>query len=152
MNTTLQDTIEKELVVRAPIEQVYKAIADPGQIVKWFPDGIEGSLAPGEKPVLDFGEYGKSVIHVVAAEPHHYFAYRWVPGGNAPEIAMADPLSLPNTLVEFRLEGVPDGTKVQMVESGFASLPAEAYEKAVSMNTQGWDYMLGRLAIYVAGE
>jgi hypothetical protein len=32
-----------------------------------------------------------------------------------------------------------------MVESGFASLPAEVAEKSLKQNSGGWDYMLGRL-------
>ncbi|HEY0867227.1 MAG TPA: SRPBCC family protein [Fimbriimonas sp.] len=145
----MRDTIEREIIIRAPVERVYNAIAEPEQIVRWFPDAIEGRLKPGERPTLDFGEYGKSSIYVEAAEPHHYFAYRWRPGSDSLDTG-GDVLQQPNTLVEFRLEPVAEGTRLKLTESGFASLPAEVYEKAFKDNNEGWDYMLDRLAKYAA--
>ena len=153
MNSTLQDTIEREMVIRAPKERVYNAIADETQIVQWFPDSMEGKLTPGERPVFDFGEYGKAPIYVVAADPHHYFAYKWLPGANyMPEGIEGDVLRVPHTLVEFRLEDVPDGTRLRLKESGFAGLPPEVYEVAIKDNSGGWDYMLDRLNKFASGE
>ncbi len=144
--TSLQDTIEREITIRAPKERVYAAITDPEQIVQWFPDGIEGKLEAGERPVLDFGEYGKNKIYVVAADPFDYFAYRWTSGSSfIPEGFMGDTLNHWNTLVEFRLEEVADGTRVKLLESGFASLPTEVYEQLLKDNSGGWSYMLDRL-------
>lgn len=145
METTLKDAIEREIIVRAPKERVYKAITDPGQLVKWFPDGVEGRLEPGERPVFDFSEYGSTSLYIVAAEAPNYFAYRWLPAGVAPGKFRGDVLSKPNTLVEFRLEDAPEGTRVKLRESGFASLPSEFYENAFKENNEGWDYMLARL-------
>jgi len=142
MNMTIQDTIQRELVLRAPKERVFNAIADPTQIVKWFPDKVEGKLAKGEKSVFDFTDYGRVAIHVVASDPHDYFAYRWVPSVGASE---NDPLQQANTLVEFRLEDVPEGTRLKLTESGFASLPKEVIEKSLSDNNEGWDFMMARL-------
>jgi uncharacterized protein YndB with AHSA1/START domain len=146
MNTTKQDTIERELTFSAPIERVYRALADPSEISKWFPEAVEGELKPGESPVFDFGKYGKVSVYVVAAEPNAYFAYRWRPGGGSD---VGDVLSGPNTLVEFKLEAVAGGTKLQMVESGFASLPEEMYAQALEDNTGGWDSELTALAEYL---
>jgi len=58
----MQDTIVREITVKAPKERVYTAITDPTQIIKWFPDAVEGKLEAGERPVFDFGEYGKNQI------------------------------------------------------------------------------------------
>jgi uncharacterized protein YndB with AHSA1/START domain len=142
--TNMRDTIEREILIRAPVERVYSAIAEPEQIVRWFPDRMEGKLTPGERPTFDFGEYGKASVYIVAAEPHHYFAYRWIPGGDslAPS---GDVLQHANTLVEFRLEKVAEGTKLRLSESGFAALPAEVYEKSLKENSEGWNFMLDRL-------
>ncbi len=144
----MQDRIEREVVLKAPAERVYQAIADPTQIVKWFPDRVEGSLDKGSRPVFDFEGYGKVGLYVVAADPHTYFAYRWVPGetGSEEESVPADVLAVANTLVEFHLEPVAEGTKLRLVESGFSNLPSERIEKALSDNNSGWDYMLKRLA------
>ncbi|RYX80996.1 hypothetical protein EON83_26060 [bacterium] len=141
-NTIVQDTIQREIAIKAPKERVYAAIADPTQIIKWFPDAVEGSLEIGERPVFDFGEYGKNRIYVEAAQPHEYFAFRWIPGSNH---FMGDVLSTANTLVEFHIKESDGLTQVTMIESGFASLPTEVAEESLRQNTDGWGYMLSRL-------
>ena len=147
MNTMIQDTIKRELVLRAPKKRVFEAIADPKLIVNWFPDKVEGTMRKGEMSTFDFTDYGKVAIHVIASDPHDYFAYRWVPSVGATQ---DDPLKYPNTLVEFRLEEVSDGTKLTLTESGFASLPKDVIEKSLSDNNEGWDIMIARLEKYMA--
>jgi len=138
----MQDTIQREITIKASKERVYAAIADPKQMISWFPDAIEGTLEVGERPIFDFGEYGKNQIYIEAAQPHEYFAYRWIPGANH---FIGDVLTRANTLVEFRLAETGGITKVTMLESGFASLPIEVAEECLNQNTGGWEYMLGRL-------
>jgi uncharacterized protein YndB with AHSA1/START domain len=138
----MQDVITKEIIVKADKERVYAAITDPTQIVKWFPDVIEGTLEVGERPIFIFTkENHKAQIYVEAATPHDYFAYRWVPGGTT----LGDVLTLTNTLVEFFLEESEGGTKVTLKESGFSSLPSEMAEKCFNENSGGWEFMIGRL-------
>lgn len=139
----MQNTIKREIVVKAPKEKVYNAIADPEQVTQWFPATVEGLYKVGEQPILGFGEHGRTQIYITAAEPNDYFAYRWVPGANH---YLGDVLSVPNTLVEFRIEDNGDGScKVTLTESGFEGLPAEVMEAALKQNTGGWEFMLGRL-------
>lgn len=139
----MQDAILREITLKTPKERVYQAITDPAQIIHWFPDAIEGSLEVGERAILTFAGHGKSQIYVVAAQPFEYFAYRWLPGSAG--TTDADILSVPNTLVEFRIEESVEGTKVTLRESGFASLPAEVAEQSFGENTGGWEYMIDRL-------
>ena len=142
----MQDVIEKEIIVRAPQERVYAALTDPEKLAGWFPDAVEGKIAPGERPILDFGEYGKSKIYIVATDPYYYFAYRWVSGSvTIPDGFLGDVLTRPHTLVEFHLEAVSEGTRVKLVESGFSTLAAEVMQTTYNDNTEGWEYMLGRL-------
>lgn len=138
----MQDIITKEITVKAPKERVYNAIADPEQITSWFPDAVEdGKFETGERPILRFGDF-KTRIYVEAAKPFDYFAYRWVPGGVA---MLGDVLTVANTLVEFFVEESPEGTKVTLKESGFASLPAETAKTSLEMMQGGWTSMMGRL-------
>jgi len=153
MYSAIQDSIEKEIVVRASKERVYAALTTPEQFVKWFSIGVEGKFETGERPVVDFGEYGKFKIYVVAANPHDYFAYRSVPGSvYCPQGFLGDVLVEPNTLVEFTLETVAEGTKVHLKESGIASLPAEVIEQTLKGNDAGWDFMIDRLEKYLNNE
>jgi uncharacterized protein YndB with AHSA1/START domain len=153
MNSFIQDSIEKEIVVRAPKERVYAALTTPEQFVKWFSIGVEGKFEAGERPIVDFGEYGRFKIYVVAANPHDYFAYRCVDASTySPQGFYGDALAEPNTLVEFTLEEVEGGTKVHLKESGIASLPPEVIKRTLEGNSAGWDFMLGRLLDYLNNE
>jgi len=145
----IADSIEKETLVKAPIEKVYDAITKPEQFVKWWPDSriAHGSLKPGEVTVVDFGACGgKCALFVVEARPHNYFAYRWVIGPQNPQVAEDDPRKHTNTLVEYHLEPVGNNTRVRVVESGFASLPPEQLAKCADHIAEGWPLILGMLA------
>jgi len=41
------------------------------------------------------------------------------------------------------------GTRLRVVESGFAQLPEDAYRKAYGGNTEGWARELGELVAYL---
>ncbi len=142
----IQDSIERRITIRAPKERVYNAITDPEQIVSWFPDEINGTLEVGASPTIDFGKGFVYQISVVAANPHDYFAYRWVPGNaDGTNGFTGDVLAVPNTLVEFRLADDPNGTALTLTESGFSTLPPAVAQKKIEENSGGWDYMLDRL-------
>jgi hypothetical protein len=51
--------------------------------------------------------------------------------------------------VEFTLEPVGAGTRLTVVESGFAQLPEDAHHKAYRGNTDGWASELGELVEYL---
>ena len=139
----MQDVIQKQLTLQANAEKVYAAIADPKQVIQWFPNSLEGDYIPGSQPFFNFGENGKSRIYVVAARPHEYFAYRWVPGINHYK---GDVLSVPTTLVEFTIKPISEGVcELTLTESGFSQLPVEEMADALKQNTNGWEFMLNRL-------
>lgn len=140
----MQDSIVREITVKASKERVYKAITDPKEIISWFPDAVEdGTLEVGQRPIFVFSnEEHKTRIYVEAARPFEYFAYRWVPGGAG---ITGDVLAVPNTLVEFYIVELEVGTKITMKESGFASLPAEVAQESLNQNNGGWDHMMSRL-------
>ena len=53
------------------------------------------------------------------------------------------------TYVEFTLEPVGAGTRLRVVETGFAQLPEDLYRKAYDGNTEGWARELGELVDYL---
>lgn len=142
----MQDIIQREIIINATKERIYDAIANPDQVVLWFPETLEGNYKIGERPIFGFGEHGRNQIYIVDAKPYEYFAYRWVPGANH---FLGDVLDVPNTLVEFRIEEIAENAcKVTLTESGFAKLPIEFMGTAFKENSGGWDFMLGRLTHY----
>jgi uncharacterized protein YndB with AHSA1/START domain len=146
----MQNEIRREISIKATKERIYDAIANPEQVVLWFPETIEGQYKAGERPILGFGEHGKNQIYIVEARPHEYFSYRWIPGSSH---FMGDVLTVVNTLVEFSITETSKGIcKVTLVESGFAKLPIEVAENSFKQNSGGWEYMFGRLGKYFSGE
>lgn len=136
-------------MVRASIERVFAALTDPALFPTWGPVSVEGKIAPGERPVFDFGPGGKTTVYVVAIEPPSYFAYRWMQGETDPAALLGDPLARPNTLVEFRLEQIADTTRVRVIESGISALPSVPgvdIGTAIEHMGEGWKLMLGGLA------
>ncbi len=143
----MQNIIKREITINATQEQIYEAITNPNQLIKWFPETTEGDFQPGSQPIFGFGEHGKNQLLIVAAEPHQYFAYRWVPGANH---FLGDVNGVPNTLVEFQISAQSNGScKITLTESGFADLPPEMMEAAFKQNSGGWDFMLDRLTQYL---
>jgi len=53
------------------------------------------------------------------------------------------------TYVEFTLEPAGAGTRLTVVESGFAQLADDAYSKAYGGNSEGWASELGELVSYL---
>lgn len=146
----MQDIIQREIVIKATKERIFDAITNPEQVVLWFPNTVEGIYKVGEQPIFGFGEHGKNQLYIVEARPYEYFAYRWVPGSNH---FVGDVLTVPNTLVELRIEELKEGScKVTLTESGFSKLPIEVAKESFKQNSDGWDFMLGRLVKYFTGE
>jgi uncharacterized protein YndB with AHSA1/START domain len=75
-------------------------------------------------------------------DPPHRFAFRWGIEGLPEDDA-------PQTLVDFTLEPVPDGTRLRLVESGFAQAADDVARSAHKANSQGWDTELVDLETYL---
>ena len=138
----MQDKIEREIIIKAPKEQVYEAMTNAEQITSWFPDAVEGTIDTGEQPIFVFNGHGKAQTYIETMQPHDYFAYRWIPGGSD---FVGDARTVPNTLVEFHIKEADGISKVTMTESGFAKLPSLVAQKSFDMNSGGWEFMCARL-------
>jgi uncharacterized protein YndB with AHSA1/START domain len=142
------DQIERETFIEAPVERVWTLITEAEHVGRWFGDaGAEIELRPGGAMVLRWTEYGTSRGRVVAVDPHTRFSYRWAPfkdpGGE-------EPVEGNSTLVEFTLAPEGDGTRLRVVESGFASLATSDERRAANVegNTEGWRIELDELREY----
>jgi uncharacterized protein YndB with AHSA1/START domain len=131
----MNDVIERELVLSQPVERVWRALTDPKELGTWFPDRCELDVRPGGTGTFSFdmdggAEHVADVI-VEAVDPMTRFAFRW---GNA---ATPDD---PKTLVEFTLEPMDVGTRLRLVESGFAKMADGDQQRAG--NEEGWTIQL----------
>jgi uncharacterized protein YndB with AHSA1/START domain len=132
----IEDRIERQMTFPVPREDVWAAITEPEHLSKWFGSGAELDLRPGGEGIF---RWDKTEVRVTVqeVEPPSRFSYRWEPSQT--------PAGGPTTLVQFELEEVEGGTRLSLVESGFANLPAESRRE----NEFGWDEELGDLRAYV---
>ena len=144
----VQDQIERETVIKAPVERVWRLITQAEHLGRWFGDaGAEIELQPGGEMTVRWTEHGTSRGRVVAVDPPTGFSYRWAPfrdpGGD-------EPAEGNSTLVEFTLAPEGDGTRVRVVESGFASLATSETQRAANHagNSRGWELELDELRAY----
>jgi uncharacterized protein YndB with AHSA1/START domain len=142
------DSIEKAVVIRAPRARVWRAITTPEEFAKWFGVRMAGPFAPGQRVQMTATQPGYEgiafAVIVEKVEPERLFSWRWHPGSEQPPEG-----SEPMTRVEFRLEDVPEGTRVTVVETGFDGVSLARRARVYEENRQGWDEQMVSLDRYV---
>jgi len=139
--------IEKEILIEAPIDVVWRIVTEPDQIKQWFCPDSELDSRTGGAGRMAF-EHGYSYfLEVVAVEPPSRFAYRWL----RDQAVKARPENA--TLVEFTLQAEAGNTRLRVVESGFDKVDwtDEAKAKYLEENSNGWQFYFGRLRDYAPG-
>jgi uncharacterized protein YndB with AHSA1/START domain len=136
----MTDRIEKEILIRAPRSRVFRALADKTEFGTWF--GVRfpaGTFTPGEKVRGNITypgyEHVEMEIEVVDVVPDKRLSYRWHPYAIDPDV---DYSAEPTTLVTFTLSDAPDGTRLEVVETGFDQVPLHRRAEAFRMNEGGW--------------
>lgn len=139
--------IEKQVLLRAPPERVWRALVDARQFGSWFGAQFDapfafGARVPGrivpttmDSEVARLQEAHRGTPFEVVVErmdPMRAFAFRWdaYPPEPGEEAVM--------TLVTFTLEPVAEGTRLTIVESGFDAIPVARRAKAFTDNDGGW--------------
>ena len=145
MNT---DRIEKQVLLRAPLERVWQAISEAEHFGRWFGVRFDGPFVAGEPvaatitPTTVDDEVAKrqqphagvtTTWEIVAIEPRRRFAYRWHPCAGEADVAGEQ-----TTLVEFTLAEAPDGVLLTIVESGFDAIPEARRRSSFEANSEGW--------------
>lgn len=148
----MPDTIERTIVLNAPTDRVWRAIADPVEFGAWFRVALSTPFVPGETArgtILHAGyEHLAWEARIVAMDAPRLFSFTWHPYAVDPDRDYADE---PSTLVEFRLEPLAGGTRLTIVESGFDALPAGRRDEALRMNAGGWDAQADHIRRHVGG-
>jgi uncharacterized protein YndB with AHSA1/START domain len=145
------DRIEKSMVLEAPRSRVWRAIASAEEFGVWFRVKLEGAFAPGacvRGRITHPGyEHVTLEMTIERMDPERLFSYRWHPYAVEPGV---DYSGEPTTLVEFRLDEVPGGTRLTVIESGFDRIPLARRAEAFRMNEQGWEEQLKNIERHVA--
>jgi uncharacterized protein YndB with AHSA1/START domain len=138
--------IEREVLIEAPAEVVWRTITEPDQMSQWFADRVDLVVEPGAHGYLQFGDQGGPVV-VETVDPPHRFSFRW----NHPR--EEEPVVGNSILVEFTL--TPEGderTRLRVAESGheLRDWPDEEKQRYADEHQGGWSEFLDRLASVIA--
>ena len=138
--------IEREVLIDAPAEVVWRTITEPDQMILWFADRVDLVAEPGAHGEMHFGDQGGPVV-VLIVDPPTRFSFRW---NHPPE---EEPVEGNSMLVEFSL--TPEGderTRLRVTESGheLRDWPDAEKQSYAEEHQGGWASHLDRLASVLA--
>jgi uncharacterized protein YndB with AHSA1/START domain len=136
------DRIERTVEVAQPPATVWAAITTAEGLGAWFGNEATIDLRPGGWARMSFAGGHHADMRIERVEEPTVFGFTWHIYG-LPE---DDPR---RTYVEFTLEQVGAGTRLTVIETGFAQLSEDAYRTAFDGNTRGWASELGELVDYL---
>ncbi|HEX9039447.1 MAG TPA: SRPBCC domain-containing protein [Trebonia sp.] len=136
------DRIERTVVIAHPPAKVWAALTTAEGLSAWFGQQAAIDLRPGGAASMKWDNGHTADMRVERVEEPVVFGFTWHIYG-LPE---DDPR---RTYVEFTLEPDGDGTRLTVVESGFAQLSDEAHRTAYEGNAGGWASELGELVDYL---
>jgi len=136
------DRIERTVEIAHPPAKVWAALTTAEGLSAWFGQEATIDLRPGGSAWMKWDGGHTADMRVERVEEPTVFGFTWHIAGLPEE----DPR---RTYVEFTLEPAGAGTRLTVVESGFAQLPEDAYRAAYDGNTRGWASELGELVDYL---
>ena len=136
------DRIERTVELAHPPARVWAALTTAEGLGSWFGNEAAIDLRPGGSAQMRWAGGPAVQMRVERVEEPSVFGFTW------PVYGLPDD-DQRRTYVEFTLEPAGVGTRLTVVESGFAQLPEDIYRKAFDGNTEGWAKELGELAGYL---
>jgi uncharacterized protein YndB with AHSA1/START domain len=136
------DQIARTVEIAHPPAKVWAAITTAEGLGAWFGNAATIDLRPGGTAQMTWTSGDRADMRIERVEEPAVFGFTWHIYGLPDD----DPR---RTYVEFTLEPVGAGTRLTVVESGFAQLPEDGHDKAFGGNTEGWTRELGELVEYL---
>jgi uncharacterized protein YndB with AHSA1/START domain len=136
------DRIERTVELAHPPGKVWAALTTAEGLGTWFGNEATIDLRPGGAAWMRWASGYRVEMRVERVEEPTVFGFTW----QIEELPDDDPR---RTYVEFTLEPDGAGTRLTVVETGFAQLPEDAYRKAYEGNTEGWASELAELVAYL---
>ena len=136
------DQIQRVVELDHPPAKVWAALTTAEGLGTWFGNKAAIDLRPGGAAQMTWTDGPTAEMRIERVEEPSVFGFTWHIYG-LPE---DDPR---RTYVEFTLEPVGAGTRLTVVESGFAQLPEDRFHEAFEGNTKGWASELGDLVGYL---
>jgi uncharacterized protein YndB with AHSA1/START domain len=136
------DRIERVVEIAQPPARVWAALTTADGLAAWFGNQATIDLRPGGSARMTWTSGDVVEMRVERVEEPSVFGFTWPIYGLPDD----DPR---RTYVEFTLEPDGAGTRLTVVETGFAQVPGEAHGTAYDGNTRGWASELGELVAYL---
>jgi uncharacterized protein YndB with AHSA1/START domain len=136
------DRIERSVELAQPPATVWAALTTGEGLSAWFGEKATIDLRPGGPAAMTFRSGLTVDMRVERVEAPTVFAFTW----QVPGLPEDDPR---RTYVEFTLEAVGAGTRLRVVETGFAQLPDDSRRQTYDSHADGWATELGDLAGYL---
>jgi uncharacterized protein YndB with AHSA1/START domain len=138
------DALEREIVIDAPASVVWSIVTEARHLAGWFSDEAEIDLRPGGRILLTWHGHGAYEGRVETVDPPRRFAFRW-------QTRETEFSETNTTFVVMTLEPEARGTRLRVVESGFAALPwpDDARARYAGENEKGWLSELDELRDYI---
>ena len=133
------DRIERTMELAHPPAKVWAALTTAEGLAAWFGEEAAIDLRPGGAAWMRWANGYSVEMRVERVEEPMVFGFTW----QIEELPEEDPR---RTYVEFTLEPAGAGTRLTVVETGFAQLPEDAYRKVYDGHTEGWGRELGEMA------
>ncbi|MGH8216451.1 MAG: SRPBCC family protein [Rhodanobacteraceae bacterium] len=155
------DRIEKQVLLKAPRERVWRALSEAGEFGTWFGVRFDAPFAEGatvtgkitptevddEVAAMQKPHEGTPFEWVVERiEPMQRIAFRWHPFAMDEGV---DYTSEPMTRIVFELHDAPEGVLLTLTESGFDALPPARRARALAANDDGWAHQMMLVAKYL---
>ncbi|MFC8525990.1 SRPBCC domain-containing protein [Nocardia sp. NPDC057227] len=136
------DRIVRTIDLTQPPATVWAAVTTADGLGGWFGDSASIDLRPGGAAQLTWSGEHTEHLRVERVEEPSVFGFTWHIHG----LPADDPR---RTYVEFTLEPAGSGTRLTVVETGFAQLTDDAHRVAFDGNTDGWAKELAELDRYL---
>jgi uncharacterized protein YndB with AHSA1/START domain len=136
------DRIERSVELAHPPAKVWAALTTTQGLSAWFGDKATIDLRPGGAARMTFSSGVTVDMRVARVEEPTVFGFTW----RLPDLPEDDPR---RTYVEFTLEAMGAGTRLRVVETGFAQLTDDSRRKTYDSHAEGWARELGELAGYL---
>lgn len=136
---------ETVIDIKATPEEVFRAITEPEQIVKWFAPESRVDPRVGGEYVFSWGPGMEGSTTIAAWDPYTHFgtcSERSVTyGGDGKPVDTGVTRSM---AVDYYIEAIGDGvTRLRLVQSGFG--PEAAWDDEIEATKTGWMDFLKKL-------
>jgi uncharacterized protein YndB with AHSA1/START domain len=127
-------TIEKELVIRAAPDRVFRALTDAGELERWFVTAARSEPTPGGSLWFSWEGEGDVEGRYLVVEPPTRIVYEWY-----------DKIGTTRVSLDLTPEG--GGTRLRLVEVGFGD--GEDWDAFYDGLNSGWGRLLEALRTWV---